>query len=362
MKSLKNTVLSNFSYSQTQALCKEHPTAFECDWGLWRDKAIADFGVSKEFFDLVPQLPGSQRYLQIKSYITLTPDLAVRVYDDGFIEGVYEAYAGYLKAVSTRNTAMKIFFAGRLKPKQVLHLAKEKLIPSIQPLSLEYIEALNSNKDYKSDYNKYIEGEFYRGLTIGDNRKSFLYVILSSGRTDWIDQIIHRYFTLPEGFSIESDIPYVPFWAKEFPIYELPLYQGRWIEAQEMLSSAIQGSNVKVVDFFRSIFRDKLQKISYGVNESIKQGLSMQKKPEESFGIYRRFKQIVKIAPIMVEQSLDTESDFVYLIEREPGNIPNLLVSLSYFNREDLDRLEGVFRENYPLSQKIIREYRQSGE
>lgn len=33
-------------------------------WDLWRDKAMADFGVSKEFFDLVPQLPGSQRYLQ----------------------------------------------------------------------------------------------------------------------------------------------------------------------------------------------------------------------------------------------------------------------------------------------------------
>nr|WIL04600.1 hypothetical protein Cduv_120 [Cedratvirus duvanny] len=284
--------------------------------------------------------------------------MAVRVYPDGFIEGVYESYAGVLKAVSTRNKPMKSFFASRLKPEQVPILMEESLLTlPIQPLSLEYIEALNSNKDYKSDYNKYVEEDFYTGLSIGNKRKNFLYLILSSGRTDWIDQIIHRYFTLPKGFSIESHIKYVPFWAEEFPVYGLPPYKGRWNEAQEMLSYAIEGSNVKVVDFFRSIFRENLEKISYGVNKSNKQGLFTQKKPEETFGIYKRFKQISKVTPFMLEQALDTESGFLYLLEYEPGNIPKLLVSLPFLHEADLEKFRKTLSFKYPLSQKIISQY-----
>ncbi|SHO33164.1 Hypothetical protein BQ3484_96 [Cedratvirus A11] len=359
MKTLKGTVLSILSYSQTQKLCAEHPTVFDCDWGLWRDKAMADFEVSKEFFDLVPQLPGSQRYLQIKSYVTFTPDMTVRVYEDGFIEGVYEAYIGYLKAVGTRNKAMEAFFANRLKPNQVSDLNKQGILtlPIQPPLALQYIEALNSSKDYKSDYIKYTEKAFYKGLANGDKSKTFLNLVLTSGRTDWIDQIIHRYFVLPEGFSIESYIEYVPFWAKEFPIYDLPLYTGEWYDAQELLSSAIKGANVRVVDFFRSIFRNRMEELSYVVGESNKHGLDVQKKPEETFGIYKRFKHVAKIAPFMLEQTLDMELDFLYLIKREPGNIPNLLVSLPFLDRDDLDDVLKTLASNYPLSTRIIQEY-----
>lgn len=156
--------------------------------------------------------------------------MAVRVYEDGFIEGVYESYAGYLKAVNTRNKAMELFFVNRLKPEKVSYLVQQRLLtPPIQPLSREYIEALNSSKDYKSDYSKYIEEAFYKGLANGDKSKTFINIVLTSGRIDWIDQILHRYFTLPEGFSIESYIEYVPFWAEEFP-----LYTGEWYDAQEM--------------------------------------------------------------------------------------------------------------------------------
>ncbi|SPN79302.1 Hypothetical protein BRZCDTV_267 [Brazilian cedratvirus IHUMI] len=358
MKTLKGSALSTFSYSQTQKLCAENPTVFDCDWDLWRDKAIADFGVSKEFFDLVPQLPGSQRYLQIKSYVTLTPDMAVRVYEDGFIEGVYESYAGYLKAVNTRNKAMELFFVNRLKPEKVSYLVQQRLLtPPIQPLSREYIEALNSSKDYKSDYSKYIEEAFYKGLANGDKSKTFINIVLTSGRIDWIDQILHRYFTLPEGFSIESYIEYVPFWAEEFPLYDLPLYTGEWYDAQELLSSAIKGANVRVVDFFRSIFRDRLREVSYVVAESNKRGLDLQKKPEESFGIYKRFKQIARISPFMVEQSLEEKSDFLDLVESELGNIPNLLVSLPFLDRQEINGILRVPASNYPLSRKIIQEY-----
>nr|WIL03990.1 hypothetical protein Clen_60 [Cedratvirus lena] len=124
-----------------------------------------------------------------------------------------------------------------------------------------------------------------------------------------------------------------------------------------MLSYAIEGSNVKVVDFFLSIFRENLEKISYGVNKSNKQGLFTQKKPEETFGIYKRFKQVSKVNPFMLEQALDTESGFLYLLEYEPGNIPKLLVSLPFLHEADLEKFRKTLSFKYPLSQKIISQY-----
>jgi hypothetical protein len=365
MKSLKGTVLSTFSYSQTQRLCAEHPTALDCDWDLWREKAVADFNISGEFFDLVSQLPldrghgvspillpGSQRYLQIKSYHVLTPDMAVRVYSDGFIEGVYEAYAGYLKALETNNKAMMRFFASRLQAKKILELG---LSLPVQPLSQEFVDALNSNNNYTSEFYKNLEGMFQKGLRNGDKSLDFLLYILSSGRVDWIDQILHRYFTLPPGFSIEKDIPYVPFWAEEFPLYEqLPPYGGNWFDAQKMLSAAVRGSNVKVVDFFRSVLRETLDRISMVVNESNKQALGIQKKPEAVFGIYKRFAGLPLREPFMIEQVLDLQAGFLQLNKHQPGNIANLLVSLPYLEREELERL---LNPNYPLSERIIQEY-----
>ncbi|SHO33165.1 Hypothetical protein BQ3484_97 [Cedratvirus A11] len=399
MKTLKGTVLSTLSYSQTQEFCFRNPTVFDCDWGLWRDKAMADFGISEQFFDLVPQLPGSQRYLQIKSYHVLTPDMAVRVHSDGFIEGVYEAVTGYLKA---KSQGMKAFFAGRLKPEQELYLIEEgrlDLIP--QPLSGKeandskvYVpvahktndrEELEPNTNYKPDYRGYIYSYLREVLRRGDGDEAFinlalnadyedieryfpqalregsthavlLEIVLSSGRTDWIDQVLQRYFTLPPGFSIEKDIDYIPFWVEEFPLYNLPLYQGSWIEAREILAAAVRGSNVKVIDFFRSIFRDKLQNISDIVRENNKKGLSLQKNPEACLGIHRRFRQVPNIIPFMIEQALDL-GDFLNLIRGEPGNIPNLFVSLLYLDREDLQKLERTFRKNYPLSKRMLEEY-----
>lgn len=355
MKSLKGAVLSSFSYSQTQKFCAEHPTVFDCDWDLWREKATADFGISGEFFDLVSQLPGSQRYLQIKSYYTLTPDMAVRVYEDGFIEGVYEAYAGYERAYQNKDYPLMNFFAARLKDEQVVRLVKEgKLIPRIQPLSQELIDELNSNKDFRSKYNQSIEDKISRGGT----SLKFLNLVLSSGRTDWIDQVLHRFFSLPEGFSIEKDIPYVPFWAEEFPVYDLPLYRGDWLDDENMFSSAIKGANVKVVDFFRSIMRHRLEKVSARVWSSSVEGLEAHGKPEEIFGIYKRFKDHPRYSrPFMIEQALDSGTNSGFLLENNLGNVPYLLVSLPFLDRRDFALFRARFHLNYPLSDRIIHEY-----
>ncbi|SOB74406.1 hypothetical protein BQ9231_00523 [Cedratvirus lausannensis] len=357
MKSLKGTVLSTFSYTQTQKLCAEHPTAVDCDWDLWREKAMADFAISGEFFDLVPQLPGSQRYLQIKSYHVLTPDMAVKVYPDGFIEGVYEAYAGYLKALVKNDTSMRYFFSSRLKDKQVAELVNQEMLSlPLQPLSQEFINTLNSKKDYSSDYSHFVQGALEKALRGEGDRSTFLF-ILSSGRTDWIDLILHEYFVLPEGFSIEENIDYVPFWAEEFPIYELPLYPGEWYDAQNILSAAIRGANVKVIDFLRSVFRDKLDMISPIMWESAKQALDIQKKPEEVFGIYRRFRNVPQVRPFMVEQALDLKKGFFYLVEKKLGNVPDLLVSLPFLTGDEFALLRARLAANYPLSDRIIHEY-----
>lgn len=112
-----------------------------------------------------------------------------------------------------------------------------------------------------------------------------------------------------------------------------------------------------MVDFFRSIFRDRLREVSYVVAESNKQGLDLQKKPEESFGIYKRFIQVARISPFMVEQSLEEKSDFLDLVESELGNIPILLVSLPFLDRQEINGILRFPASNYPLSRKIIQEY-----
>lgn len=84
MKSLRNLVLSTYPYEQLRDLCFEEESnfgeIFDCHWDLWRDKAVAEFNITPQFFDLVKTLSGPQRYLSIKSYFAITKDLAVRLY------------------------------------------------------------------------------------------------------------------------------------------------------------------------------------------------------------------------------------------------------------------------------------------
>nr|WIL03991.1 hypothetical protein Clen_61 [Cedratvirus lena] len=355
MKTLKGTVLSTFSYSQTQKLCAENPTVFDCDWGLWREKAIADFGISGEFFDLVPQLSGAQRYLQIKSYYVLTPDMAVRVYSDGYIEGVYETVAGYKIARDTLDSAMQMFFSNRLKPEQreILYKQGYTRIP-LQPLSQEYIDALNSNKNYKSNYWTFLASSVEDSIKTGDQSQQFLQRVLESGRIEWLDQILDRYFVLPEGFSIQTHIPYTPFWAEEFPLYDLPLYKGN-LDPELLFPSVIRSTDTRIVDFFRSIFRDRIADNIPGFYEYARTGFSLQKRPEETFGIYKRFKrsEVRYSLPFMVEQIIDLGQDGGRLITKEIGNVTTLLSLLPFTKKKNLSFPPGL----YPLSEKIVAEY-----
>nr|WIL03380.1 hypothetical protein Cplu_298 [Cedratvirus plubellavi] len=108
LRSLRQTSLANYDYEQVKNLCSDPSfyNVFDCQWGVWRDKAVADFGISPEFFDLVPILSGSQRYLQISAYERLTEDSLAKSVD----EGVYEAVAGFKEAVMRDDYDMVLFF------------------------------------------------------------------------------------------------------------------------------------------------------------------------------------------------------------------------------------------------------------
>ncbi|SPN79305.1 Hypothetical protein BRZCDTV_268 [Brazilian cedratvirus IHUMI] len=324
-KTLKGCVLSTFSYEETKQVCLEYPSLFSSPWyesWVWREKAISDFGISERFFDLVPNLAPSQRYLQLKSYVTLTPDM---LFKDG--EGVYEAKAGYRKAVELDNKEMQKFFLNGKYPKQ------------------EKKPCLKSNP-----LNKKIK----KGIREGGNHEDLLIDILMTGRVDWLDQVLHRYFVLPQGFSIARDVPHVPFWSNTFPLlHHLPVYRGS-LNVHSIMVHAIATSNGRIVDFFRSIFREQVQEEIHNFYLYNKMGLELSKNPEETFAIHRRFKQpdMDIEAPFMVEQFLDLADDYDGAIMYEPGNITTLQSVLPFLSREDIENL--YISDDYPVTQQML--------
>nr|WIL04607.1 hypothetical protein Cduv_127 [Cedratvirus duvanny] len=366
MKTLKGTVLSNLSYTETKKLCTEYPTVFDCDRNLWREKAIADFGISGEFFDLVPQLSGAQRYLQIKSYHVLTPDLAVRVYEDGYIEGVYEAVAGFLKAHEIKDKVMEGFFASRLQRIQVRYIEdRGTYVYPQSSLSTDLIEKLNSPKREREKHLNFMAANALYEIKKGNKTLSRLMDLVESSRVDYLDQILHLYFTLPPGFSIQKDIPYTHFWAEEFPLYDLPPYTGT--RQQELIAAAITSSDTRIVDFFRSILRGTIGDEVTNFYTHNSKGLELHKRPEEAFGTYKRFKKSeYKFSHIpMVEEILDLGERYIDGVANNLGNITTLQSLLPLFTKRDLLHLpfftgKGEYyydvRDGYPLSRKLVDE------
>ena len=249
---------------------------------------------------------------------------------------------------------MQTFFYNRLPQK--LRSLQELLYKPTETLTEESIQALNSN-NYHSNYSHYFASAFLNGLKSGRKDADFLYMILETGRIDWLDQVLSRYFDLPKNFSIQKDIPHTPFWAEEFPLYDLPLYQGN-LDMNKIASSMVRGSQTRVVDFFRSILRDRLPEKIFALQEHCKLGLSIHKRPEETFGIYMRYRESTLPAPLffMVEQVMDMGGDPSWLIYEDMGNVTTLLSLVSFVDREGLEKLLEV-SDYYPLSTRIIKAY-----
>lgn len=96
-------------------------------WETWRERAVRDFGIPPEYFDLprkgtekVParNISGEYRYLEILTKFRLTAESAVSIdHETGEIRGIYESLTGVYEALRRNDEEAVIFFASRLPPR-----------------------------------------------------------------------------------------------------------------------------------------------------------------------------------------------------------------------------------------------------
>ena len=353
--SLYSTVLHNYSYDDLKELCftpdSTFPLVFDCDWGVWRDKAQADFGVSGEFFDLIRTLSGTQRYLQIEAYVKLSPLSLLVEHDLGYpchVEGVYEAYAGYEEARDRRDAQMMVWFAQRVTPQEqevvgpVYERAKE--------MASSWIGGLLKNLYYPPPNRKY--------------DIHYLSLVLSHGRVDILDKIIHKYFDLPKDFklaNLEKGGLQGPF-----PLYDLPIQNTSQEDFMEILDSALSSADVRIVDFVRSIFRDRDVQGWVG-RSNLGKSLPIHGRPEETYKIALRFidqNTRAQNLDFMVELVLSQprfKTSYSDLLYRNLGNIPFIQALLPYTDKSEVKYIPYDLEESskfiYPVSVLLMEEY-----
>nr|WIL04061.1 hypothetical protein Clen_131 [Cedratvirus lena] len=381
MKSLYSTILRNYTYEELERLCLDPDFAilFDCDWGIWRDKAQADFGISPQFFDLVRsnasngiRTPsGPQRYLQISSYIKLTP-LSCALSCE---KGVYEEVTGFREARYRKDKEGLLWFAQRIKPEQDEEI--KRTITSYEN-SIHECEKLTSQWSEE-------ERELVYPPEDGNYTLQYLWFVILRGRIDILDRIIHRYFVLPKGFSIEKDVPRTPFWqiydeqGKDLTImHNLPLQELDVWDFNYLVRPILASGDTRIADFFRSIFRDR------DFNSVVKtnhltgfMSLVSHGKPEEAYGMDLRFlnKESYKRSytyDYMIESSLyalslGASSNLLIRPEKDTfvysalGNIPYLisLLSLVPQDKENISRMveEQSLCVLYPLSIKLLQNH-----
>nr|WIL04671.1 hypothetical protein Cduv_191 [Cedratvirus duvanny] len=381
---LRGTLLHKYSYEEIRNLCftegSTFGSAFDCDWDVWRDKAVADFGISPQFFDLIRVFNGPQRYLQIASYVKLTPLSGVRVYSDtNIIEGVYEALSGYNEAMRREDPEMLFWFTSRIKPEQEQEL--RRMFPEGQS-KLKQAEKFVALWERERDI----------PLHRDDGSVNYLLYVIRRGDVRELDKIIHRYFTLPQGFSIERDIPYTPFWeiydeqGHLRAIYDLPLQTlNPEMESffNDLLKAILGSGDTRIADFFLSIFRNREMRKNTSTGRtmcaSAENSLKVHRRPEEAYGIQLRFFDrnydteggwygyMVEILLFFEEEGREIRPD---LIRSNLGNIPYIAALLPLISRE---RAKEFFEDEiihgpwadykilYPLSISLIEDYLQGG-
>ncbi|SPN79144.1 Hypothetical protein ZAZAV_186 [Cedratvirus Zaza IHUMI] len=335
-KSLLSSVLATYTYDDLKELCfapeSTFGNAFDCNWDVWRSKAVADFNISPQFFDLVPTLTGPQRYLQIATYVKLTPLSLAGQYD----EGVYESFYGMEEARERRDGEMMVWFAQRVTPEEDAVLGRfrggtSSTFTEAKGMVAGWFGGLLKDLRYPPRNGKY--DMHYLGL------------VIRHGRIDILDQIIHRYFTLPEGFSVAKDIPKVPFWEYQGVTYDLPLQTTPDAIVEEYMEDCMSTSDTRIVDFFRSIFRNRNLQSMISKTTLSKKSLLIHGKPEEAYGIALRFIKEntgIEYLDYMVElvlQQTGQKDSYWRLVHRNLGNITFVQALLPYVKKYHIEEI-----------------------
>ncbi|SOB74326.1 hypothetical protein BQ9231_00443 [Cedratvirus lausannensis] len=338
--SLYLTVLKSFSYEELKDLCfapnSTFPNVFDRDWGIWRDKARADFNISEEFFDLVRSLGGPQRYLQIASYAKLSP-LSLAEMHEGEIEGVYEPYTGYIEADKRRDEKALSFFASLITPEQ----AKQVFDPDYSSLeedvriTVDNWSLLDRELTYPSPVYDY----------------SYLSLVLRHGRVDILDHILPYYFKLPKGFSVQR--------GDTVQSDDVLLQTCTWQEFIVLVESMLSSADLRIVDFIVSIYGEKeIRDFINLMNLDARSSLYLHGKPEEAYQIEKRFNNTY--ADYMVELVLGKKEKY-YWLENNQGDIAFLMTLLPFLSTKLLEEFmdEGHDALLYPLTGSLITKHLQ---
>nr|WIL03234.1 hypothetical protein Cbor_178 [Cedratvirus borely] len=373
---LYSTVLKNYTYEEIRNLCftegSTFPSAFSCDWDIWRDKAVTDFNISPQFFDLIRVLSGPQRYLQVASYFKLTPLSGVRMYEGSIIEGVYEAFKGYEIAQKRRDGDMVLWFFNRLKPEA------RKQVKSAYSVLLELKEK------------KAVEARLSISEPFEEEEDKYFYLIEATkkGRVDILDHNIHDLFRLPKDFSISRDVPKhgnynnANFWKKKGYLLDLPLQElDEDIEdtfLEKLLEASLESGDTRIADFYLSIFRNKKEEIKKAARKTRfgYDSLLLHGNPEDAYSIALRtlrYKKtyddlpfhIVEVAFYLMQKHYESQGAFLI---SHLGDVASIMAILPVCSEEDVTRALNVLDEVrgesykylYPLSTMLLKQHYQT--
>lgn len=304
--SLKNTILNRFSLDQLKNVCfnSVYSNALDCQWDVWKNRMEDLYNIPFAYFDLAlgTGIPGIERYIEILTQLFLNEDSKARK-NNGFFEGVYEILALIKEAVKRNDWEILPEYL-ESTPRNVKDYIKTNIIDFVETSEIKnsfdcintasfvLLEKLNIKQDYidkkyalrkiricpwvintekkaklQNIFPEYINTDeliyyiiFWQGtipplttLYRGHVPVNVLLAMLSSGRIDYADKVLH-YHGFPENFSIAKVIKLFPFEPnqKEFPLTELDF---RTSFPMPYLGAAMKGGNVQIVDFFRSALK-----------------------------------------------------------------------------------------------------------
>jgi len=320
--------LAALPYEELKKYCFTH----ECNWNIWKEKAYKELGVYYEFFDNSNTFPkplsGLERYLTLMSYKKLTPLSTVRVYKNGFIEGVYESLAGALEALRRASVEGLEVFVPRLKNQALFYFTEQiigKEITETEKAALDLAKVDTSEVSVISlNLKERIERgdvDAYKEVLKNRLNSAYIQAAIASGKEQFIKK-------------------FLPYMRKEFNV--------------NYLNAALFSCNPRILTFFINLYDTFPIDLEYLAN---------------GYTLHRNFLGAYQCLKIIAEQPLENKRaiwetgnlDLIYyLMETEDleeiiranlGNIP-LILSLPDEARDITFHTEE--KHLFPLSAELL--------